>query len=108
MRTPVNALRPFLVTTTADAREKLAAALYHPDRVKDLLTITALAGASSLRLTQEAAIDLQRTEAARALEAWASGQRLHLAWEPRNLRADDGRDIRVHEPVVSWGDAGSL
>jgi hypothetical protein len=108
MRAPVNALRPFLVKATAEAREKLAAELYHSDRVKGLATTAALAGASSLRLTQEAAIDLQRTEAARALEAWASGQRLHLAWEPRNLRADDGRDIRVHEPVVSWSDAESL
>jgi hypothetical protein len=104
MRAPVNALRPFLVKATAEAREKLAAELYHPDRVKDLAATAALAGATDVRLTQEVATDLQRTDAARALEAWATGQKLRVTWETRNMIGPDGREIHVQEPVVSWPD----
>jgi hypothetical protein len=105
MRAAVNALRPFLVKMTREAREKMAAELYAIDRVRELIEAAAIAGQASVRLTQQKPIDLRSTDAAAKLEAWAAGEKLRVEWVTRMVVGQDGRDLVLQEAVVNWAES---
>ena len=67
MRSPVNALRPFLVGETRRSLEQQAAEVFDLDQVKQTLTEYAALGMNSTRLSWDGLVDLQDTAAARAL-----------------------------------------
>jgi hypothetical protein len=106
MRANVTALRPFLVKATREAREKLAGELFALDHVRELVEKAAIAGQASVRLTQQAPLDLRNTDAAAKLEAWAAAEKLRVEWPTRMVVGQDGRDLVLQEALVSWEEAG--
>jgi hypothetical protein len=107
MRPPINALRPFLVKATKEAREKMAGDLFNLDRVRELVGKAAIDGHASLRLTQSAPLDLRSTDAAAKLEAWAASQKLRVEWVTRMVAGQDGRELVLQEALVSWEEPDS-
>jgi hypothetical protein len=102
MRDPRNALRPFAVKETQAARDKLAATLYAPDRVRELVVTAAQAGLDSVRISQDTPTPLRHTPAAAELAAWAAALKFTLVWETRLVAGPDGRQISIFEPVLGW------
>lgn len=101
MRHPVNALRPFLVTMAKDSREKLAAKLFDPAKLRDLMTDRAKAGFTDLAVGPEEPFDLRDTDAARAAEIYLTANGLTFRWATRRssdvMAPNAGADL-----VVSW------
>lgn len=108
MKPPLAPFRPTLHSLAQEAAEKAAATLYALDHVRELAMQAALAGHGSVRITQEGTADLQDTEAAVKLIAWAAKEKLPLDWSPRPVTLPDGRSAWVREPVLTWRVVGQL
>ncbi len=105
MRDPRNALRPFIVKEAETAREKLAVEAYKIDAIKAQIIEAAQRGETRVRIPIGAAlVDLSKTEAAKALAAWAEQNGLSLSWEPIAAERPNGLRVLLSEPVLQWAE----
>ena len=104
MRSPLAKLKPYLVDTTAKAREHYAADTLARDKVRALMTAAAESGRSAVRVTLT--MNVRGTDAARALEEWAEKEGFIFTWETRPIEKTDGPRETIFEPELRWIESG--
>lgn len=105
MRDPRNAFRPAMVRLTDEAREKLAAAHFDLDALRDHISAAALRGEGTLRLPLgNIAAELRGTAAAERLAAWCQAEGLRLEWAEQTIERPNGLRLRTGEAVITWVD----
>jgi hypothetical protein len=103
MRDPRHAFRPFIVKETQAAREKLAAAHFALEAVREKISAAAMRGEGALRLPLgQLTAELRETKPARELAAWCERNGLSLEWAERVLERPDGFKLRTAEAIISW------
>lgn len=96
---------PTIVKMTADARETVAADLFAIEAVRIAITQAAMAGKTRLFLRPKTPLDLQHTDAAKALVAHLGDLGLATFWHPFSLD-QGGRSEGGTELEISWHKAG--
>lgn len=104
MRSPLAKLKPYLVDTTAKARERYAADTLALDKVRAFMTEAAQKGESAVRVVLT--MNVRGTDAARALEEWAKKEEFIFTWEIRPIEKTDGPRETVFEPELRWIESG--
>lgn len=105
MRDPRNALRPFVLKETDDARERLAAAHFALETVREQITAAASRGEGSVRLPLgPITAELRGTEASHRLAEWCKQQGIGLEWVEKIAERSNGIRLRTAEPILSWHD----
>lgn len=105
MRDPRNAFRPHVVQLTDEAREKIAAAHFDLEAVRDQISAAALRGEGSVRLSLgKITAELRGTEAAQKLAAWCESCGLRLEWSDQVLERPNGLRLRTKEAVIGWSE----
>ena len=96
---------PTIVKLTNDARETAAAELFAIEAVRVAITQAAMAGKAKLFLRPKTPLDLQHTDAAKALVAHLADLGLATFWHPFSLD-QGGRSESGTELEISWHKAG--
>jgi hypothetical protein len=103
MRSPLNAIKPFLVGEAASARERLAGELYNLDKLKGVVIEAANRGECAVKLAHDAvAVDLKETEAAAKLAEWIEENGMRLEWVERLADRPNSLKVWIREPLISW------
>ena len=96
---------PTIVKLTNDARDTAAAELFATEAVRVAVTQAAMAGKTKLFLRPKTPLDLQHTDAAKALIAHLTELGLTTFWHPFSLD-HGGRSEGGTELEISWHKAG--
>lgn len=105
MRSPLNAIKPFLVEEAASARERLAGELYNLDKLKGDVIEAAKRGEYVVKIAHgTVAVDLKETEAANRLAAWIEKNGMRLEWVERLADRPNSLRVWIREPLISWAD----
>ena len=105
MRSPLNAIKPFLVEEAATARERLASELYNLDRLKAAVIEAARRGEYGVKIAHGAvAVDLKETEAGAKLAEWIEKNGMRLEWAERLAERPNALKVWIREPLISWAD----
>lgn len=96
---------PTIVKLTHEARETAAAELFAIEAVRIAITQAAMAGKMKLFLRPKSPLDLQQTDAAKALVAHLADLGLTTFWHPFSLD-QGGRSESGTELEISWHKAG--
>ncbi len=99
MRSPLNAIKPFLIKEAASARERLAGELYDLDKLKAAVIEAAKRGECVAKIPHGAvAVDLKETEAAERLAQWAERNGMRLEWVERMAERPNALKVWIRNP----------
>jgi hypothetical protein len=96
---------PTIVKLTTEARETAATELFAIEAVRVAITQAAMAGKMKLFLRPKSPLDLQQTDAAKALVAHLADLGLTTFWHPFSLD-QGGRSESGTELEIGWHKAG--
>lgn len=96
---------PTIVKLTMEARETAASDLFAIEAVRIAITQAAMAGKAKLFLRPKTPLDLQNTDAAKALVVHLADLGLATFWHPFSLD-QGGRSESGTELEISWHKAG--
>lgn len=102
MRPPLDKLVPELQRQAQKAQERFAEVEFNREIVRNKMSDAAKLGHRALRLKLPVHLDLRKTEAAAALQAWCKENELGFEWMSREADLPDGRRGTVWEPEISW------
>ena len=102
MRPPLDKLVPELQRQARAAQERFAEVEFNPAIVRNKMSDAAKLGHRALRLRVPVHLDLRKTDAAAALQAWCKENELTFEWMSREADLPDGRRGTVWEPEISW------
>lgn len=102
MRPPLDKLVPELQRQSKEAQELFAHVEFNPAIVRNKMSDAAKLGHRALRLKLPVHLDLRKTNAAAALQAWCKENELGFEWLSRETDLPDGRRGTVWEPEITW------